>query len=139
MPTTAPAPVSAPTPTPTRAETSKPSIPYRDEGGGLAADAGGAVFAAFVLLALLVVALQIARKRGLLDRWIPAAPARAEGREPMRVEEALRVGPRTTLYRIRDGGRRYLLIESTAQARLVPIEEDTAFPIPDEQPNDDQR
>jgi hypothetical protein len=135
MPTTAPAPAS----TPTRAETAKPSIPYRDEGGGLAAEAGGAVFAAFVLLALLVVVLHVARKRGLLDRWIAAAPTRAEGREPMRVEDALRVGPRTTLYRIRDGGRRYLLIESTAQARLVPIEEDTAFPTPDEQPNDDPR
>jgi hypothetical protein len=113
--------VPAPVPAQPRAETAQQAIPYRDEGGGLAGDAGGAMFAAILLLALLVAALQFARKRGLLDRWIVAAPARAAGRPQMQVEQALRVGAKTMVYRIRDGERRYLLVESTAQATLVPV------------------
>lgn len=122
-PATTPTAAPAPVPAQPRAETAQQPIPYRDEGGGLAADAGGAVFAAILLLALLVVALQFARKRGLLDRWIVAAPARAAGRPQMQVEQALRVGAKTMVYRIRDGERRYLLVESTAQTTLVPVSE----------------
>ena len=132
IPTTATATATAPAPVPAqpRAETAQQPIPYRDEGGGLAADAGGAVFAAILLLALLVVALQFARKRGLLDRWIVAAPARAAGRPQMQVEQALRVGAKTMLYRIRDGERRYLLVESTAQTTLVPVSDVQASHLP---------
>ena len=106
----------------TRVDTMQQPIPYREDGGGLAADAGGAVFAAILLLSLLVVALQFARRRGLLDRWIVATPARTAGRPQMQVEQALRVGAKTMVYRIRDGERRYLLVESTAQTTLVPVE-----------------
>jgi hypothetical protein len=112
---------AASVPAKTRAETGQQAIPYRDDRGGLAADAGGAMFAAILLLALLVVALQFARKRGLLDRWIVATPARAAGRPQMQVEQALRVGAKTMVYRIRDGEQRYLLVESTAQSTLLPI------------------
>lgn len=108
-------------PAKTRAETMQQPIPYREDGGGLAADAGGAVFAAILLLSLMVVALQFARRRGLLDRWIVATPARTAGRPQMQVEQALRVGAKTMVYRIRDGEQRYLLVESTAQTTLVPV------------------
>lgn len=139
IPTTATATATAPAPVPAqpRAETAQQPIPYRDEGGGLAADAGGAVFAAILLLALLVVALQFARKRGLLDRWIVAAPARAAGRPQMQVEQALRVGAKTMLYRIRDGERRYLLVESTAQTTLVPVSDVQASHLPVEEIEND--
>jgi hypothetical protein len=114
----------------TRAETGQQAIPYRDDSGGFAADAGGAMFAAILLLALLVVALQFARKRGLLDRWIVATPARAAGRPQMQVEQALRVGAKTMVYRIRDGEQRYLLVESTAQTTLLPIAPLPTMPAP---------
>lgn len=117
-------------PAKTRAETGQQAIPYRDDSGGLAADAGGAVFAAILLLALLVVALQFARRRGLLDRWIVATPARAAGRPQMQVEQALRVGAKTMVYRIRDGEQRYLLVESTVQGTLLPITPLPTAPAP---------
>lgn len=127
----------APVPARPRAETAQQPIPYRDEGGGLAGDAGGAMFAAILLLALLVVALQFARKRGLLDRWIVAAPARTAGRPQMQVEQALRVGAKTMVYRIRDGERRYLLVESTAQSTLVPVSDIPAPHVPVEEIEND--
>lgn len=136
-PATAPETAPAPVPAQPRASTVQQPIPYRDEGGGLAADAGGAVFAAILLLALLIVGLQFARKRGLLDRWIVAAPARAAGRPQMQVEQALRVGAKTMVYRIRDGERRYLLVESTAQTTLVPVPDVQASHLPVEEIEND--
>ncbi|WP_345304998.1 hypothetical protein [Lysobacter hankyongensis] len=136
-PATIPATAPPPVPAQPRAETAQQPIPYRDEGGGLAADAGGAVFAAILLLALLIVGLQFARKRGLLDRWIVAAPARAAGRPQMQVEQALRVGAKTMVYRIRDGERRYLLVESTAQTTLVPVSDVQASHLPVEEIEND--
>lgn len=136
-PATAPATAPAPVQAQPRAETAQQAIPYREEGGGFAADAGGAVFAAILLLALLIVGLQFARKRGLLDRWIVAAPARAAGRPQMQVEQALRVGAKTMVYRIRDGERRYLLVESTAQTTLVPVPDVQASHLPVEEIEND--
>lgn len=95
------------------------------------------MFAAILLLALLVVALQLARRRGLLDRWIVATPARAAGRPQMQVEQALRVGPKTMVYRIRDGERRYLLVESTVQTTLAPIADAPMTDVPAKEIEDD--
>ena len=110
-------------------------IPYKHEGGGLAASATGAMVVAALLLGGLYIALRFARQRGLLDRWIVAAPrADADAAEPapLRVERVLRVSPKTSVYRIRDGARRYLLVESLAQATLVPLPEDAPQPTPDD-------
>lgn len=111
-------------------------IPYRHEGGGLVASATGAMVVAGLLLGGLYVALRIARQRGLLDRWIVALPTAASGAaapSPLTVERALRVSPKTSVYRIRDGARRYLLVESLAQATLVPLSEhDDPLPTPDD-------
>lgn len=106
-----------------RADTAQP-IPYRSEANGLAASTSGALLVAVLLLAAFALALRFAKKRGLLDRWIVAAPARVAGRPDMQVEYALRVSPKTTIYRIRDADRHYLLVESLAQTTLNPISDD---------------
>ena len=99
-------------------------IPYRNESGSVAMPALGALVATVLMLALFAALLKYARKRGLLDRWIVAPRVADDGRPALRIEQSLRVGPRTTVHRIRDGERRYLLVESLSpSARLLPIDE----------------
>lgn len=99
-------------------------IPYRNESGAVAMPALGALVATVLMLALFAAVLKFARRRGLLDRWIVAPRVAEDGRPALRVEQSLRVGPRTTVHRIRDGERRYLLVESLAPStRLLPIDE----------------
>ena len=110
-------------------------IPYRHEGGGLVASATGAMVVAGLLLGGLYAVLRIARQRGLLDRWIvatPSASAGATAHAPLTVERALRISPKTSVYRIRDGARRYLLVESLVQATLVPLPEEAHPTTPDD-------
>lgn len=121
---------------PVPVETQQVPIPYRSESGGAIATTGGALAFTGLLLALLVVGLRFAKKKGLLDRWIVALPARAIGGSVMRVERALRVSPRTTIYRIHDAGRHYLLVESLANAKLVPLNDDDSHPETDEHDQD---
>lgn len=106
-----------------RADIAQP-IPYRSEANGMAASTGSALLAAVLLLAVFALALRFAKKRGLLDRWIVAAPSLVAGRPDMQVERALRVSPKTTIYRIRDADRHYLLVESLAQTTLTLISDD---------------
>lgn len=119
---------------PTRAEVARP-IPYRSESEGVASSAGGAIFAALLLLGLFTAVLVIARRKGLLDRWIVAPPVGRPERARLRVEHALRVSPKTMLYRVRDGERSYLLVESLAQATLHPVEDDADDEFVDASPD----
>lgn len=119
---------------PTRAEVGRP-IPYRAESEGVASSAGGAIFAALLLLGLFTAVLVVARRKGLLDRWIVAPPAGRPERSGLRVEQALRVSPKTMLYRVRDGERSYLLVESLAQATLHPVTDGTADGFADASPH----
>jgi hypothetical protein len=112
-------------PAATRAETVQPAIPYRKDSGGLAGTAGGAMFAAIAMLAIFMLALRYAHRKGLLNRWVVATPkGSAQERPTMHVEQALRIGPKTMVYRIRDGSRRYLLVESAAHTQLTEIRDD---------------
>lgn len=108
-------------------------IPYRSESGAMATSTGSALLVAVLLLAVFALALRFAKRRGLLDRWIVSAPTRGVGRADMQVERALRVSPKTMIYRIRDADRHYLLVESLAQTTLTPLS-DEDIPIR----NDDQ-
>lgn len=114
-----------------RADTAQP-IPYRSDANGVAASTGSALLLAVLLLAALALGLRYAKRRGLLDRWIVAAPGRVAGRPEMQVVRALRISPKTTLYR----HRQYLLVESLAQTTLTPLsDEDT--PIRNDEEHDD--
>lgn len=118
-----------------RADTTQ-SIPYRSDANSMAASTGSAMLVAVLLLAALALALHFAKRRGLLDRWIVAAPGRASGRLDMQVVRALRVSPKTTVYRIRDADRHYLLVESLAQTTLTPLSDDDTAIHNDEEHDD---
>ena len=118
-----------------RADTTQP-IPYRSDANSMAASTGSAMLVAVLLLAALALALHFAKRRGLLDRWIVAAPGRASGRLDMQVVRALRVSPKTTVYRIRDADRHYLLVESLAQTTLTPLSDDDTAIHNDEEHDD---
>lgn len=113
-------------------------IPYRSDADGMATSVTGALLVAVLLLAVVALALRFAKRRGLLDRWIVAAPGRTAERTQMRVVHALRVSPRTTLYRIRDADRQYLLVESLAQTTLTPLS-DRDIPVGTDDEHDDGR
>ena len=128
---------AAPIDTTQRTDTTQP-IPYRSDANSMAASTGSALLVAVLLLAAFAFVLHFAKRRGLLDRWVVAAPGRASDRLEMQVVRALRVSPKTTVYRIRDADRHYLLVESLAQTTLTPIsDEDT--PIRNDEEHDDAR
>jgi len=118
-------------------------IPYRKEGSAAGGSLIGVLAITVLMLAVFVVVLRLAKSRGLLDRWIVSGPvgatANRAGRDAMRVEQALRVSPRTTLYRIRDGERGYLLVESiAASVRLHPLRDGHDAPSLDDGHDDEQ-
>lgn len=91
-------------------------IPFRKQGANAAGDAVHSLLVASVLLAACIAALWAARKKGWLDRWL--AHGRPASPQPggLRVEQALRLSPRTVLYRVAGQGERYLILESMASA-----------------------
>lgn len=93
-------------------------IPFRPEGPGLASSALDVTMGLVVVLGLALAGLLFARKKGWLERWTGAATPAAP---TLRIEQRLRLSPRTMLYRVRDGNARYLVLESSANARLHPL------------------
>lgn len=99
-------------------------IPYRKESNEVGGSVIGVLLVTVALLAVFVVVLRVVKSRGVLDRWIVNPPPRETGKT-LQVEQSLRVGSRTMVHRIRDGGRRYLLVESTAPGvQLVALEDE---------------
>lgn len=96
------------------------AIPYRESAEVSGGDIAGAFGFALLLLAAALALAWFARRKGWLQRW--GAAARTSGRPQLaslRVEQALRVSPRTVLFRIADGDRTYLLAESRHGIQLL--------------------
>jgi hypothetical protein len=110
-----------------KAEIVQKTIPYREENGSLAVDAGSALLTAILLLGLMAIALRFAQRRGLLRRWVGVAAQRGNDISGMKVEHALRISPKTMVYRVRDGESHYLLVESLAQVQVIRIEHETSL------------
>ncbi|MFC0677994.1 hypothetical protein ACFFGH_09085 [Lysobacter korlensis] len=90
-------------------------IGFRPEGP----TAGGslAVLGALVaVLALAVVGLWLAQRRGWLKAWTAIKPAAAAQR--LVVEERVRLSPKTVIYRVRDAEHSFHVIESTAHVTV---------------------
>jgi hypothetical protein len=115
-----------PGPSTTSATAATPQpIPYRKESSGVGGSVIGVLLVTVVVLAVFVLVLRMAKSRGMLDRWVVAPLPRDAVRQALQVEQSLRVGSRTTVHRIRDGGRRYLLVESMAPGvQLLALEDD---------------
>lgn len=96
-------------------------IPFKSEASGVSSSLVLPLLIAVLLLAVAVAALWWARQKGWLQRWstsAPAAPLRVDG---LRVEQVLRLSPRTRVYRVSDGLRQFAVIESTGSAQMVPL------------------
>ena len=120
-------------PVPVRAESANgtaQTIAYRPE-NGIVADSALDVLLILVLLLGGALALTwFARQKGWLQRWTSGGALRSPTTPGLRVEQALRLSPRTTLFRVVDGKDRYLLVESTGTVRFVSREADVAGEAP---------
>lgn len=92
------------------------AIPFRQDSAADGATLVGVLAVTVVLLAVLALATWHARRRGWLDRWI--GPDATQRGPALRVEQALRLSPRTTLYRVSYEDRLLLVVESTANIRI---------------------
>lgn len=106
-------------------EASKP-IRFREETGGVADSATGVLLILVLLLGGCLVFALIAKKKGWLDRWVAQGGPAAGDTKAMRIEQTLRLSPRTVMYRVSDDRGRYVVIESTVNARMtvLPVDAD---------------
>lgn len=112
---------AAAAPAQTQASVAARPIRFREESGGVADSATGVLLVLALLLGGCLAALLWAKKKGWLDRWIAGPGAAPAGAGGLRVEQALRLSPRTVLYRVGDGHERYLVVESTVSAQLTAL------------------
>lgn len=104
------------------AATPATAIPFRPEAEDVTSQLVDVLLVLALLLAVCLGAVWFAKKRGWLDRWRVVATTGRTSQASVRVEQALRLSPRTTLYRVKDAGRGYLILESTATARIIPLD-----------------
>lgn len=97
------------------------AIPFRDEGPGLASQAVDVLLVLILLLAACLGIALYARKRGWLDRWTGARAKTPPARGSLQVEQMSRLSPKTTLYRVNDADRRYLIVESSVAVQVVEL------------------
>lgn len=104
--------------------TTAQAITYRPESASVAGNAIDVLLMLVLLLGGTLALVLVAKRKGWLRRWTVGATLLSSTGVGLRVEQALRLSPRTTLFRVIDGNRRYLLVESTGTVRFV--EGDTA-------------
>ncbi|ALN84771.1 hypothetical protein LC55x_1480 [Lysobacter capsici] len=115
------APATAPVVAPGAVHSAAP-IGFRDEHASVADSAVGVLLVLVVLLGACLGGLIFAKRKGWLNRWLPAPSGAADDASRLRVEQVLRLSPRTVLYRVADERSRYLILESTASAQLGPAQ-----------------
>ncbi|KRB02427.1 hypothetical protein [Lysobacter sp. Root690] len=115
------APATAPVVAPGAVHSAAP-IGFRDEHESVADSAVGVLLVLVVLLGACLGGLLFAKRKGWLNRWLPAPSGAADDASRLRVEQVLRLSPRTVLYRVADERNRYLILESTASAQLGPAQ-----------------
>lgn len=109
---------SAAPPNATVSTTASPSIPFRPETTSAADGAIHALLATSLLLAACLGALLYAKKRGWLNKWIPAP--NASGREAaLRTTGVLRLSQKTSVYQVTDGQHEFLVVETAGAAQVV--------------------
>lgn len=105
----------------TTASTSQP-IAFRSDEGDIGSSLIHVLLITALLLGAVLGALVFAKRRGWLQRWtgtpVPGAMP-AAGAGALKVEQRLRLSARTTLYRVADGDRRYVVVESIGGVHLA--------------------
>jgi len=94
-------------------------IPFRKTSIVSGSEVFGVLLTTLLFLAAVAALAWFARRQGWLGRWTGGnASARDTGRS-LAVLEVLQVSRKTTLYRISNGKREFLLAESNAQIELA--------------------
>lgn len=93
------------------------SIPFRESAAVSAPEAGWVLIVALLLLAAFYGIAWHAKKAGWLERWTGRRPADASRK--LAVLERLAVSRKTVLFRVRDGEKEYLLVESSSSVQIV--------------------
>ena len=118
----APAPVASAPAAAAGAHTAAAPIGFRSERDSLADSAVGVLLVLVLLLGACLGGLLLAKRKGWLNRWLPTPGGADAAASRLRVEQVLRLSPRTVLYRVADERSRYLILESTASAQLGPAQ-----------------
>jgi hypothetical protein len=100
------------------------SIPFRKTSIVSGSEVFGMLIATCLVLAAFAALAWFARRHGWLDRWTGGAVADRDAKRSLVVQEVLRISRRTTLYRISNGTREFLLAESSAPIVLAPVQVD---------------
>lgn len=96
-----------------------PAIPFRKSAATSAPEVLGLLATTLVLLAATGAILWYLRRRGWLDRWVGATPVTLPAGKRLVILESLRLSRLTTVHRIGDGDRVFLLAESSGHVHLV--------------------
>lgn len=94
-------------------------IPFRKTAVTSGPEVLGTLAITLLVLAGFAALAWYARRRGWLDRWVTHAPSTAAGNRKLSVIEVLHVSRKTTLFRVSDGQREFLLTESSVQVQLT--------------------
>lgn len=113
------APKPGATPVTTETVASASPIPFRKTSVVSGSEVFGMLVTTVLILAALAALAWFAHRQGWLDRWIGGARSvRDTNKRSLAVLEILRISRKTTLYRVSNGKREFLLAESSAQVQL---------------------
>ena len=116
------APVSGTTPVTYQTVASSSAIPFRKTSIVSGSEVFGMLVTTILVLAALGALAWFARRLGWLDRWIGGARSAHDIKRSLAVLEIVHISRKTTLFRVMDGDREILLVESSAQIQLLPAQ-----------------
>ena len=108
-------------PTATTGVAAPEPIPFRKTSAVSGNELLGTLLTTLLVLAAVAGTAWFARRMGWLARWTGADAREGGATRSIAVLGVRRVSRRTTLYRVSDGRREYLLAESTAQVQLLDL------------------
>lgn len=99
------------------------AIPYRQDSAVSMPEVSGLLLMAVLLLAAFYGVAWYARRAGWLDRWTGARGTTGNTQRKLAVIERMALSRKTVLYRVRDGEKEFLLVESSASIHVdAPVE-----------------
>lgn len=95
------------------------SIHFRPETHSFASQTLGVLGTVTILLAVCLVVVWVAKKKGWLDRWTTGAAGAANRDVALRIDSMLRLSGKTTVFAISDENGRYVVVESASGSELA--------------------
>ena len=96
-------------------------IPFRESAATSAPEVVGILLITLLVLAAFGGLAWYSKRRGWLDRWSTKRALRPTDQAGLSVVDTMRLSRRSTLYRVSDGSREYLLVESELNVELVSV------------------